>query len=412
MHAPKPRSFFRRMLKLFVYLIYAGSCLIAVLFATLWFEHRTVLVLPPPSGPFSAGRAIYDWTDNQRLDPLAPQPGTKSELLVWIWYPAPARSPTRTSEYLPSEIRIPVEHDLGILLGKFLTHDLSRVRTHALLNAPAATDQSPYPVVVFRAGASAEVWTYSTLAEDLASRGYVVVGFDAPYRSFDVGFSDGRVFRRLPRNNPELCLGRPDEETCVNRIVSAWTSDIGFVVDRLQALNATDPSQKFAGRLDLTRLAVIGHSLGGAEALQFCHDDPRCKAGIDIDGAPQGTSVADGVRQPFMILLSDHSREQDSQNGQIMANLRSIYNRLPVNARQMLFIRGANHFTFSDDGALLKSDLVRALFRRTRRLGISGPRQLAITSYCIANFLDRQLKRKDVPPVQSSSAYPEIVVLN
>jgi hypothetical protein len=34
-----------------------------------------------------------------------------------------------------------------------------------------------------RGGASAPVANYSTLAEDLASHGFVVVGFDAPYRT-------------------------------------------------------------------------------------------------------------------------------------------------------------------------------------------------------------------------------------
>jgi predicted alpha/beta-hydrolase family hydrolase len=56
-----------------------------------------------------------------------------------------------------------------------------------------------------RAGASLEVWNYSALAEDLAGHGYVVVGFDAPYRTGVVVFPDGRMMRRTPENNPELC---------------------------------------------------------------------------------------------------------------------------------------------------------------------------------------------------------------
>jgi hypothetical protein len=90
-----------------------------------------------------------------------------------------------------------------------------------------------------RAGASLEVWNYSTLAEDLASHGYVVVGIDAPYRAFVVAFPDGRVIRRLPENNPELCIGRAGEEQarCVNRLLTAWTSDIGYVLANCGALS-------------------------------------------------------------------------------------------------------------------------------------------------------------------------------
>jgi len=49
-------------------------------------------------------------------------------------------------------------------------------------------------------------------------------------------------------------------------------------VNQLENLNAAEPSGKFTGRLDLQRLGMFGHSFGGAQALQFCHDDARCKA--------------------------------------------------------------------------------------------------------------------------------------
>jgi hypothetical protein len=87
-----------------------------------------------------------------------------------------------------------------------------------------------------RAGASLEVWNYSTLAEDLASHGYVV-GFDAPYRTGVVVFPDGRVITRRPENNPELFSG--EELTLLaSKLLAAWTGDVGFALDRLEQLNA------------------------------------------------------------------------------------------------------------------------------------------------------------------------------
>lgn len=50
-------------------------------------RHQT-LVLPTPTGTYAVGRMEYDWTDQQRFDPLAPQAGLKRELVVWAWYPA------------------------------------------------------------------------------------------------------------------------------------------------------------------------------------------------------------------------------------------------------------------------------------------------------------------------------------
>ena len=111
--------------------------------------------------------------------------------------------------------------------------------------------------------------------------------------------------------------------------MTAWTGDIAFVLDRLARLNASDSSGKFTGRLDMTRVGVFGHSLGGAVAAQFCHEDSRCKAGIDIDGAPHGSVIRDGLAQPFMFLLSDHGDESDSASVQIERDIQSIYDRIP-----------------------------------------------------------------------------------
>jgi pimeloyl-ACP methyl ester carboxylesterase len=258
------------------------------------------------------------------------------------------------------------------------------------------------------------VWNNSTLAEDLASHGYVVVGFDAPYRTSVVVFPDGRVMRRAPENKPELCLGmeQAQQELCVNKVLTAWTADIAFVLDRLEQLNTSDSSGRFTGRLDMTRMGVFGHSLGGATALQFCHDDSRCKAGIDVDGAPHGSVIREGLRQPFLFLMSDHSRESDPESRQTLANIQSIYDRLPADERLRIAIRGANHFLFSDDGALLKSHIVMRTLRMLGIVGIDGRRQLEVTAHCVHSFFDAYLKGASVSrPEISSPPYPEIQIL-
>jgi predicted dienelactone hydrolase len=258
------------------------------------------------------------------------------------------------------------------------------------------------------------VLNYSILAEDLASHGYVVVGFDAPYRTGRVVFPDGRMMGRTEQNNPERCVApdRDEMERCVSRVLTAWTGDIAFVLDRLARLNVSDSSRKFTGRLDMARVGVFGHSLGGAVAAQFCHQDPRCKAGIDIDGAPHGSVMQAGLRQPFMFLLSDHGAASDSASVQILSDIRSIYDRIPPDRRQLVTIRGAFHYMFSDDGAVMKSSVVRGLLRVFGRLGMSGRRQLAVTAYCVHTFFDTYLKGEGASRSSiASPVYPEIRVL-
>jgi predicted dienelactone hydrolase len=231
---------------------------------------------------------------------------------------------------------------------------------------PEVSPQQPaYPVVVMRAGLAALTTDYTSLAEDLASHGYVVVGIDAPYRSFVVVLPDGRVIARAPQNNADL-VGGAQQEQLANKLVQAWSADLSLALDHLERLNESDPSGRFVGRLNLQRVGVFGHSLGGATALQFCHDDPRCKAGIDVDGAPFGSVITEGVSQPFLFLLGEHQGESDGAEApqairQAGASIRSIYDRLPADGRCEIKIRGANHFLFSD-GAVLRSPLaMRAL---------------------------------------------------
>jgi hypothetical protein len=212
-----------RMFKGFAVLAMLGALGVVTLLMSLWLEHRTEITLPTPTGAFAVGRALYDWADEETLDTLAPGPGIKRELLVWIWYPAVAGPSATIDDYLPAPMRTVVERETGVLLTQFLTRDLSKVHKHSLRNPDLSPQQRSYPVVIMRAGASLEVWNYSGLAEDLASHGYVVVGFDAPYRTGLVVFPDGRVISRRPENNPELFSGE-ELTRLTDKLLAAWTA--------------------------------------------------------------------------------------------------------------------------------------------------------------------------------------------
>jgi len=396
---------FKRGVKAAILFVVAGT---AVLPGLLWLDHTRDTTLPVPTGPFAVGRMTQVWTDAAQADVLAPQPGAGRELVAWIWYPAAPQQRAQTvSDYLPAAWRMAVEHQRGAFITHFLTRDLSRVRAHAIPDAGLSPQQPSYPVILMRAGLAALTTDYTTLAEDLASHGYVVAGFDAPYRSEVVVFPDGRVITRAPRNNADLVSGPPQEEL-VNKLVQAWSSDLGLALDQLERLNASDSSGKFLGRLDLQRVGVFGHSLGGATALQFCHDDLRCKAGVDVDGAPRGKVIGQGVTQPFMFLLSDHGSGSDAESLQIRANIRSIYDRLPGDRRLQITIRGASHFRFSDDGAMLKIPFVMGAMRSLGVVRLDGRRQVAVAAHCISSFFDIYLKGAPASELKRQPGYSEI----
>jgi predicted dienelactone hydrolase len=144
---------------------------------------------------------------------MAPPPGAQRELLVWIWYPAVPKKSQAFVDYLPTPWRIAIDRRLGPVMGSLLTRDLSRVHAHSIENAPVAPQQRSYPVVLMRPGLAALATGYTSLAEDLASHGYIVVGFDAPYRSWIVVLPDGKVIARASQNDADLLSGSAQQHS-------------------------------------------------------------------------------------------------------------------------------------------------------------------------------------------------------
>jgi predicted dienelactone hydrolase len=267
-----------------------------------------------------------------------------------------------------------------------------------------------YPVVLLRGGAAAEVTQYTCLAEDLASHGYIVVGFDAPYRTFLTVFPDGRVIKRTPQNDAEL-VGGSQQVSLGTKLTFAWSSDMSFVLNELAKLNASDPAGRFTGRFDLERVGALGHSLGGATVLQFCHDDPRCKAGIDLDGLPLGDIARSGVNRPFLFLLSDHSKEPEDVTRPILSDIRAIYDRLPDDERLWISIRGAGHFRFAD-GAIIQMPLFLGVLHRIGLMPLDGRRQVQITEHYLLTFFDVYLKCSATESaLEDRSEYPEVEIM-
>ncbi len=355
-------------------LLLLAVTLAASAFAAVWVEHRLGLELPTPTGPFAVGRTADAW------DGLA----------FWLWYPAVAGAPA--DDYLPAAIRTEWQHARPWFIN-FLTRDLAAVRGHSARDVAVLAAESAYPVVILRGGGSgSSALSFSTLAEDLASHGYVVAGFEMPAPT-----------------NPETCVGRADEEACAAAAMAPLVGGIGRAIDRLHVL-ARD-NQRFKGRLDLGRIGVFGHSFGGAQAAQFCSEDSRCQAGVNIDGRPFGSVVQTGIRMPFMFLLSDHTGETDAVSRRILDQIQAIYDRQPSDTRVRAAILGAHHFTFSDDGALLKSGIFRGLLRVLGRLHIAGRRQLEVTAYALRTFFDAHLKgTKHASFRLTSPQFPELVV--
>lgn len=415
-------------------LLYVPLTLLSVfvlVVAVMWIEHKAPLTLPVLPGAYPVGRVIYDWIDSSRIDSAAPRPGVKRELMVWIWYPAGrGTDASRPAPYLPDPLARRVRAMQGFVMGELFTSDPSAVRTHSVEQtnlvgrSGGAGGTARYPVVLMNSGIGALAADYTTYAESLAAAGYIVVGCDRPYSTFVVAFPNGRVVQRSAAGHPSEA-GDPAN---FDRLVRYWSRDEHFILDKLQELDKDDPSGRFTGRIDLDHVGVLGHSFGGATAMQFSVDDPRCKAAVNLDGQPFGSVVTTGTSKPLLVLTGEHGREPDSVTGKIMGRIARIVRgpridgdsgdsvrargdsgvMMPVvrAGHYWYEVRGAYHFNFSDM-ALTKEKWLARIAGATGSIG--SRRGLEVTAGCLRTFFDVYLKGAPKGVLDSlGGRYPEL----
>ena len=341
-------------------------------------KNRTATV-PSPTGPSKVGTRVMDLIDSTRNDPYLAN-GTKRELLVRFWYPAALSRGCHLAEYTSPKVWSHFSRLAGM--------SLPEVRTNSCLDAPMI--KGMHPVIVFTHGYTGTFTDYTFLFEDLASRGYVVASIDHTYETTAVEFLDGRFVEPVFGSHLGNIL-RGDGQA-MEFAVSARLGDLKFVVDELERLNAHHESP-FVGTLDMSNVALAGHSLGGLTALLGIEQEPRFRAGIFIDGVVPDTFSE--TEKPVFILTAGREH-RSNQECRLWDNLRGP--RFAVN------LKGADHVTPSDLVWLAKGAI---------KTGTMGPEKTvaAIRDY-IAAFLDTNLRSEPEGPLLTgpSVEYPDAAV--
>ncbi|HLX39364.1 MAG TPA: hypothetical protein VKR42_02480 [Ktedonobacteraceae bacterium] len=394
------RPWQKRLAMILLILLFALILIALSGLAFIEIRHQQTLVLPAPTGPYAVGRMEYDWTDQSRSDPLAPQAGMKRELVVWVWYPTVRVSGAEVAPYLPAKWAQLSDQQHG-LVGQQLFQSNGSIHAHSFENAPLANGQtSRYPVLIFEPGLGNIPTQYTTLLEDLASHGYIIFAITPTYSADVTVFPDGRVADATPAGGLDKVANL---QVAGDRLVTVWSQDVIFVMNQLDRLNAT-PGTMWSQHLDLARLGVFGHSFGGATAAQVCQMDARCKAGIDLDGALFGNVVQTGLKKPFMVVQSDPGTCSNSDCSSFQHEIQAILRTVPRGADYHLGVKGMEHFNFSD---------YAVSFSPARLFGLLGPidgaRGLQITRDYVRAFFDTYLNNTPSPLLQGPAAsYPEV----
>jgi hypothetical protein len=219
---------------------------------------------------------------------------------------------------------------------------------------------------------------------ELASHGYVVASLDHTYGNALTLFPDGRVaFYDQERAFP---LG---EETIASgvRLVDTWAQDVRYF---LQEAGRWNEGEHFlAGTMDLARLGALGHSTGGATAIEVCASLPACGAAVVLDGWIQPVDaaiVSEGLEPPVLFLSAPDWLGADNRllGAELVAN--------SGDAAHLVTIPGTNHFDYTD---------IPHLSPLASMIGLSGEKEPAevaaiINGYTRAYF-DWHLKGEREP---------------
>lgn len=379
-------------------------------FGLLWWLVAAVLPiilpvprLPTPPGPYAVGSVLYDWTDMTRVETYSSDPNTKREVMAQIWYPAQPNANAKTIPLIDNpDAALPVLAG-ALKLPSFALDHIRLVQTHTYGDVPIRNDGAPYPVVIVSHGYTGYRNEAFNQMEALASAGYIALAIDHPYAAQFTVFADGRVALNDPKILPPTGRNQPGDQELREKLEGVVSADQRFVLDQLQLLNAGKLDSRFAGKLDLQRIGVMGLSLGGGATVWTCKIETRCKVGLAMDGwyepIPQKILV-EPLRQPFMFMQSEtHLWKMDNN-----ARLDQLYANVNAPAYHLKFAN-VLHQDFSDYPllTLLSAPLVY------ERGTLNGERTVQIVDTYIVAFFDKYLKNQPSPLLNGPSRdYPEV----
>ena len=224
----------------------------------------------------------------------------------------------------------------------------------------------PFPVVVLSHGGGGSWDANHAQARHLASHGYAVLALDHPGSNTEVMRKGMRFIANLQamtRDAGEV-LGRP--------------ADVRFALDQAERWNR-DHAQ-LTGRLNLSRVGMLGHSYGAYTTLVACGarpaldwlvpavppgrglgpdlSDPRIKACVAL--SPQGPG------EPFFLETSyatidrpvlGISGSRDAQQGAAPEHRRRFFELVPPGGKVLVWLANADHLAFSDSSGSARSGL-------------------------------------------------------
>lgn len=254
-----------------------------------------------------------------------------------------ASTSAQTPTYDPLEVQVQ-----GVLeKTELIVHDAERQRAiPILLYLPSRESSAAVLLFSHGLGGSRESSTY--LGAHWSARGYVVVCVQHPG-------SDDSLWKDVPRGSRMAALRKAANlENFQLRV-----KDIPAVLDQLKRWNAGD-DHPLAGRLDLERIGMSGHSFGAVTTQavsgqgfwpgKASFTDPRIRAAIAFSpGSPRlGTArqAFGKVAIPWMLMTG--TKDFAPIGATDLESRLAVFPALPPGGKYELVLHKAEHSAFSD----------------------------------------------------------------
>jgi creatinine amidohydrolase/Fe(II)-dependent formamide hydrolase-like protein/dienelactone hydrolase len=389
-----------------------------------WLYRRTqasAFTLPTPTGQHAVGTSAF------AVETPTPTGDPGRTLVVTTWYPARDTTGLRRAPYLREEVALQAVAAAG---SSAVATPLAQrgVVTHGWLDAPVAALAGRLPVLVFSHGYLAMPSDYTALMEDLASHGYAVFSIAHTGETMGVTLPGGRLESIFGPGNrlASVPLGVISEWNAEDSVATAvttaadhgaadatlraylariplstaavdrWVADTRAVVDEIVRLASSTSGSRYAGRLDLSRLGAIGHSMGGVASAAYCARDTRCRGAVNLDGSPQyGDLIDRPSRHPMLMVYA-------SRPGRVGVN-DPIYGK--GTAYWSAVLAGALHLNFGD------WQYWEGPTRLNQSLGpITSARCAEVLGNLVREFFAAHLDGRASPLLSGATTVPELSV--
>jgi dienelactone hydrolase len=305
-----------------------------------WAIFLPIPTLLEPYGNHKVGTRIFRWVDVYRAEEITSDIHDKRNVVIQAWYPTEENAKGSHSIYLDGIGNLPEK--IGGLPSWIFDH-YDQVNTNGILNAPISKTKNQLPVIIFLTGNGASRAFYTSLVSGLASNGFVILAIDHPYESMITQLADGTIAKTIEKHSK----AEPNLLGFMETRLNLRIADVKFVLNQLDS--QIDSSNSFFSSLDKNRIAITGHSLGGATAAVAMAVDPRIKAAANIDGTLYGELPVINQARPFLLIESkkDKSdRYQRYENGN-----QKLFKHFGGGYRYE--ITDADHYSFTDAPFLL-----------------------------------------------------------